>query len=252
MPTIREQIAAAATPQKQLASWWHFAGYLAILAILIRAGFISQRMASSAASAGNPGQLVDHSQAIRSYFISIAANLLITYYVWAGVHWHGGTLSDLTGDRWKTWKSVFTDVAIAIPFFLVWEAAAWAVVSLIALLGPDQASSVAGMLPKSPLEVLLWIAVSVVAGFCEEIQSRGYLQKQFHALSGSIVVAILAQAAVFGLMHSYQGWKKIIVIAVLGLLYGILAAWRRNLRANMIAHAWSDVWEGWLRMFPWP
>jgi hypothetical protein len=252
MPSIREQFAAATAPQKQLASWWHFAGYLAIMAILIRAGFISQRIASSSASAGSSGQLIDHAQAIRSYFISIAANILITYYCWVGVHWRGGTLTDLTGGRWKTWKSVAVDVAIAIPFWLVWEAAAWAVVSLLALLGPDEASSVAGMLPKSPLEVLLWIAVSVVAGLCEEIQSRGYLQKQLHALSGSIVVAVLVQGAIFGLMHSYQGWKKIIVIAVLGVLYGTLAAWRRNLRANMLAHAWSDVWNGWLRMLIWP
>jgi membrane protease YdiL (CAAX protease family) len=255
MPIDHEEIptAANAAParQKQLASWWHFAGYLAIMAILTRAGFISQRMASSASSA-TPGQLMDHSQAIRSYFISIGANLGLTYYIWAGVHWHGGTLHDLTGGRWKTWKSVAIDVAIAIPFWLVWEAAAWAVISLLALLRPDNASSVAGMLPKSPLEVILWIAVSVVAGFCEEIQSRGYLQKQFHALTGSIVVAILAQAAIFGLIHSYQGWQKVIVIAALGLLYGILAAWRRNLRANMLAHAWSDVWNGWLRMLIWP
>jgi hypothetical protein len=49
------------------------------------------------------------------------------------------------------------------------------------------------------------------------------------------------------LAHTYQGWKQTIVIAVLGILYGILAAGRRNLRANMLAHAWSDVFEGWLR-----
>jgi hypothetical protein len=33
----------------------------------------------------------------------------------------------------------------------------------------------------------------------------------------------------------------------LGILYGALVAWRRNLRASMIAHAWSDLFEGWLR-----
>jgi hypothetical protein len=38
------------------------------------------------------------------------------------------------------------------------------------------------------------------------------------------------------------------VISVLGMLFGILAAWRKNLRANIIAHAWSDVWGGWLQM----
>jgi hypothetical protein len=26
-----------------------------------------------------------------------------------------------------------------------------------------------------------------------------------------------------------------------GILYSALAAWRRNLRANIIAHTWSDI-----------
>jgi membrane protease YdiL (CAAX protease family) len=76
---------------------------------------------------------------------------------------------------------------------------------------------------------------------------RGYLQRQFYALSGNIVVAVLAQGLVFGLFHSYQGWTNVVVISVLGALYGALAAWRGNLRANMISHAWTDVWEGWLK-----
>jgi len=58
---------------------------------------------------------------------------------------------------------------------------------------------------------------------------------------------VLAQALVFGIAHSYQGWRTVTVISVLGVLYGALAVWRRNLRANIVAHAWSDIWEGWLK-----
>jgi membrane protease YdiL (CAAX protease family) len=76
---------------------------------------------------------------------------------------------------------------------------------------------------------------------------RGYLQRQLHALSGNIVVAVAAQGLVFGLFHSYQGWKQIIVISVVGVLYGALAAWRGNLRVNIVSHAFTDVWEGWLK-----
>lgn len=140
------------------------------------------------------------------------------------------------------------DVAIALPFCVVWQATAYGVGRL---LGPNEARSVESMLPKSVLEVVLWIAVSVTAGFCEEIQSRGYLQQQLRALSGSVVAAVVGQAAVFGLIHSYQGWKKTVVIAVLGILYGALAAWRRNLRANMISHGALDVWNGWLQQVIW-
>jgi hypothetical protein len=34
-------------------------------------------------------------------------------------------------------------------------------------------------------------------------------------------------------------------------LYGSLAAWRGNVRVNVIAHAASDIWEGWLRWVIW-
>jgi hypothetical protein len=47
--------------------------------------------------------------------------------------------------------------------------------------------------------------------------------------------------------HSYQGWRQAVVISAVAILFGVLAAWRRNLRANMIAHAWTDIWEGWLK-----
>ena len=106
-------------------------------------------------------------------------------------------------------------------------------------------------MPRTFLEILLWIALSVTAGFCEEIAFRGYLQKQFHALSGNVAAAVIAQALVFGLAHAYQGWKATIVISVLGVLYGALAAWRRNLRSSMMAHAGSDIWEGWLKTVVW-
>jgi len=43
----------------------------------------------------------------------------------------------------------------------------------------------------------------------------------------------------------------VIVISVLGVLYGMLAVWRRNLRANTVVHAWADIWSGWLKFVVW-
>jgi membrane protease YdiL (CAAX protease family) len=94
--------------------------------------------------------------------------------------------------------------------------------------------------------VVMWLAVCVTAGFCEEMIFRGYLQRQFLAMSGSVTAAVVGQALFFGVGHVYQGWKQVAIIVVLGVLYGALA-WRRDLRANIIAHTWSDVWEGWLK-----
>ena len=90
------------------------------------------------------------------------------------------------------------------------------------------------------------MGVSVSAGICEEIVYRGYLQRQFLALTRSSIVAVLAQAVIFGLGHAYQGAKQVVVITVLGLLYGLLAWWRKSLRPGILAHAWSDIFGGWI------
>ena len=140
------------------------------------------------------------------------------------------------------------DLTIALPFWLLWEGTAYVVHSL---LGPSSAKTVDTLLPQSVLEILVWIATSIIAGVCEEMAFRGYVQRQFHALTGSIVMAVSGQGVVFGLFHFYQGWKNVIVICVLGVLFGALAAWRRNLRSNIIVHAWADVWSGWFKFVVW-
>jgi membrane protease YdiL (CAAX protease family) len=226
----------------QIASWWHLAGYLLITAAITAWGFHLQKAGLGNAPAG---QLIDHSQVMKNYLMVILADSVLLYYCWVGVHWRGGTLDTLSGGLWKSWRMLANDIAIAVPFWVLWEATAYGVHRL---LGPGHSGrSIAALLPQSLSEVLLWILVSITAGFCEELQTRGYLQRQFHALTGSTVAAVLLQGVLFGLMHSYQGWRQVIVISALGVLYGALAAWRRNLRANIISHAWSDIWEGWLK-----
>ncbi len=172
----------------------------------------------------------------------------LLYYCWVGVHRRGGNLATLSG-RWTSWNSIAADVGIALPFWLLWEGAAYGVHWL---LGPSSAKTVDSLLPHSLLEILVWIATAITAGICEEMAFRGYVQKQLHALTGNVVAAVLLQGVVFGLFHAYQGWKNVVVICVLGVLFGVLAAWRGNLRANIIVHAWADVWGGWLKFLVWP
>ena len=56
----------------------------------------------------------------------------------------------------------------------------------------------------------VWVLLSISAGFCEEFVFRGYLQKQFFALTGSDAAAIAGQALIFGVAHGYQGVKGMI------------------------------------------
>ena len=93
----------------------------------------------------------------------------------------------------------------------------------------------------------LWVGVSLAAGVCEEIVFRGYLQRQLTAMTGHAGIAILLQAIIFGVGHGYQGWKPMITISAVGFILGVLAWWRGNLRAGMIAHTALDLLAGLVR-----
>ena len=84
-------------------------------------------------------------------------------------------LKTLSGGRWTSWKDVLTDLAIALPFWVLWEGAAYGSWRLLAAIGDaGSAKSVASLLPQSLLEILIWIAISITAGICEELAFRGY------------------------------------------------------------------------------
>jgi membrane protease YdiL (CAAX protease family) len=237
-------LAAKGARPAQIASWKHLAGFIAIMAALLVLGLYQQRAGSGTGSNQGSGQLASHTYAIPIYLTALGMDWALLYFCWAGVRGHGGNLWDLAGGRWKSWRDVLTDLAILLPFWAVWEGAAYGV---HLLLGSGSAKSVDSLLPKSMVEVLVWIATCITAGICEEMAFRGYLQRQFHALTGNIAWAVVLQALVFGIAHGYQGWRNVVVISVLGVLYGALAAWRKNLRVNIISHAGSDIWEGWLK-----
>jgi membrane protease YdiL (CAAX protease family) len=166
----------------------------------------------------------------------------LVFYVWrAGLGGSLASLRDLIGGRWRRPLDFAADAAMAL---LTW--AAWTAISLAwsRFAGPDQAASVRSLLPHDPLEIALWIALSLSAGFGEELVFRGYLQRRFQDWTASRPIAILLQAALFGVAHGYQGVRACLKIFVYGLVFGLLAAWRRSLRPGMLAHAWTDIAAG--------
>ncbi|MGA7841348.1 MAG: CPBP family intramembrane glutamic endopeptidase [Candidatus Acidiferrales bacterium] len=239
-PTTPEQTQSQVPPRRLIAAPWHTLSILLIFAYL---GFRTG-MPSNTVTPGSAQPNASHNAVLLKYALLILSEWGMAYWAWVGVHWKGGNLDDLTGGRWTNWRGVATDVAIAIPFWIVWELTAWLVHWALQRIPSAHASY---QPPTGFAEVTLWILLCISAGIGEEIVFRGYMQKQFQGATGSLKAAVILQGAIFGLAHAYQGWKQTFVIAVLGILYGALVAWRRNLRASMIAHAWSDIFEGWLR-----
>lgn len=228
------------TPQP-IASWWHLAFFLAIQVGFLAVGLIDQ----SGSDQETARLLAQYPVAalVALYLAMIPIECALLIYCLTGLRSRGGNLESLSGGRWTSWKGVAADICVAIPFWIGLQGLSW-IASRV--LGPDSVDS-AGLLPHRLPEILAWIAVAITAGVCEELIYRGYLQQQLHALTGNLPAAILGQGIVFGLVHFYQGWKSTLVICVIGILLGALAAVRKNLRANILVHAWVDIWEGWLK-----
>jgi len=219
-----------------LAPRWHTAGLVGILLLTFAAGALLQKRATP-----GPSLAPTHEGAIRVYVTALLLDWALFYYVWAFASKNGTTLRQLVGGRWASFADFARDFAIAVPFWVVWHLTA---VLVHRLFGPNTAKSVDVLLPQSVAEIAVWIAVCFTAGFCEEVVFRGYLQPQLGVLTGSAAVAVVGQAICFGIAHGYQGLQNVVVITVLGLLYGLLALWRRSTRPGMIAHAWSDFYGG--------
>jgi uncharacterized protein len=158
-------------------------------------------------------------------------------FVLLGIWFAGSPFSTVLGERWRSIGDVLRDIGIGVVFSI-------ASTLLLSIIGPHQGGatdrSVQFLLPHGSLEMTVWVALSVSAGICEEVLYRGYLQRQFMALTKSVPAGILLSGAMFGLVHSYQGFRWAVVIGLEGAMLGGMAYWRRSVRPGMIAHAWKD------------
>jgi uncharacterized protein len=102
-----------------------------------------------------------------------------------------------------------------------------------------------GLAPSNATEAACWVALCVIAGLIEETVFRGYLQQQFTALAqGRIAIGVIVSALLFGAAHGYQGVRNMVLLAVFGVLFSVLAIFRRGLRAGIFAHGWHDMIAG--------
>jgi membrane protease YdiL (CAAX protease family) len=239
---VTEPIAAPPMPVKSalIAPVWHT---LLIVALILGNSFLGSSKVGAVHGSGSR---------ILLYGGTFITQLVLILLVWFGIRARGVRMRDLIGGRWKTVESFLLDVGIAFGFWIV---------ALLLLFGvrvalgtidlhnmqksvDDTVRLLGPIAPHTYLEAGLFVLLSVFAGLFEEIIFRGYLQRQFGALAQNAVVGIIASAAIFGLGHGYQGTRMMIVIAVFGAFFGILAHLRKSLRPGMMAHAFQDSIAG--------
>lgn len=225
---------AAIRRNKRLAPWWHTA---ILIAILLLASVNGTRGKHPLEAGGKLPQ----------YLWTMGWEWILVGFIWLGIR-KRMSLRELIGGRWATLEDFLLDVVYAGAF---WACAVFVLGVGAKLMHFDQAGKIEGMrkqlgflIPVTKLELAAWFCVSTTAGICEEIIFRGYLQRQFAAIGDSMLVGVLLSAVVFGGSHGYEGASRMLLIGIYGLMFGLLAWWRKSLRAGMIAHAWHDALSG--------
>jgi uncharacterized protein len=212
---------------RAVAPGWHTAIVLLALLALSLAGALS----------GNLPFVGTHGRAT-GYVLVTAFEWVVVAFIWYGVSRQGLSLRDLIGGSWARRVAVLRDLAIAVGFLIVCGVGVLNGLGYLLKAEPNQA--IRSMFPQGPTEIILYLMMALTAGFCEEVIFRGYLQRQFAALTQAAAGGIVLQGIAFGISHGYQGWKFILLIVVYGTLFGLLAQWRRSLRPGMITHFLQD------------
>lgn len=221
---------------KSIAPWLHTVALFVLLALTTVIG-----RSRAAASHIQPSSPSPH------YLTTILLEWLLLALVIAGIHQRRAFLATALRGRAHTLaQSLGQGVAVYFCGFV-----AMALVSLSLLKTPlahqHNEAFILALLPRTPMQFLLWFGVSLTAGICEELIFRGYLLQQLVAWTGRPVISTLLAAALFGSVHLYEGLGAILPLAALAVVYGFVAyRLRGDLRAVIVAHTLQDFLVGFL------
>ncbi len=171
--------------------------------------------------------------------------LLVFEWAWFLIAWVGirrfgkVTFAELVGRGWNRASSVFLDVGIALGVLVVLLFLGTLLQQFLSRFESSSAP-LRSMVPKNALEASAFLAAALTAGFVEEFVFRGYLQRQLTAWTGSVVLGSSLQILLFIQGHYFQGLIRLIPVAVFGLLFTLLALWRKSLKPGIIAHGLGD------------
>lgn len=229
---------AAESRPKEIAPWWHTVFVMTWLAAMSTASHYQHGFPN----AHLPGMGAH----LSSYVTVIALEWFLVLVIWLALRRRALGLGSLVGGRWDSARSVLRDIGLAIGYLvLVAVPISW----LGDRFGPSTKQVDVNLIPRTALELVGWVTMSITAGFCEEYFFRGYLMEQYAAWSRSRWFAIVAQSIFFGLCHAYYGAVQMLAVVLLGLALGLLAHWRKSLRPGMIAHGLVDSVGGIVAFF---
>lgn len=216
----------------QVAPWWHT---LLLIVLLVAVSVLSARQVQGRGIA---------SHHISRYSFGLIFEWILLLLTWWGVRLRHISLAEILGFRrgLRAWAEDFGAAAIFWVMAMIILAAIGIILRLAHLATVEK--QLGALAPNTPLQMLLWIALSLSAGFCEETLFRGYFFRQFSSAAHRVWIGVVASSLLFGIGHGYEGAAGMIAITAFGALFCALVLARHSLRPGMIAHAWHDIFTG--------
>jgi len=195
---------------------------------------------------------LDEDEKIRLYHSN--ALLLFVFALVVITIWRlpGRTLSAI-GFDWPVWSpylllllvSVF--LFYALDIFFQYGLRRWREKTL------REKHSTLTFVPANKQELLHFVFLALAAGIGEEIIFRGYLIHYLiywtgNTLSGTVTACFFA-SFLFAFLHGYQGYKSMVKIFVLALLFAAIFVLSQSLILVMIIHTLIDLASGWLGIY---
>ncbi len=107
--------------------------------------------------------------------------------------------------------------------------------------------------PADGRELSHFLFLAIAAGIGEEIIFRGYLIHYLLYWTGNtpygIAVACIFSSSLFAFLHGYQGYRSMIKIFFLALIFSAIFVLSQSLVIVIVIHAVIDMLSGWLGIF---
>jgi len=179
--------------------------------------------------------------------VPVMSGILWLYWKYFSGNWWPRSTADtrsknfravkLSADVWK-WG-----LAGTLLFVIVFQSAAVLTFRLVEFPAEAAADYGLGSLPAWQAWMII-IMASLVAGVCEEIGFRGYMQrpleKRYGPVAGITIVSIL-----FTVFHLNQAWAGPVLFQIFAIsaLFGVLAYASGSLIPSIIAHTIMDIFN---------
>lgn len=147
----------------------------------------------------------------------------------------------LSGIGFTKFKPVY--FAWTIAFLLVSNLILAGIAWVLGQVGLPMPGEIGLLIPQDPVGRVVWVAVSITAGVCEESMFRGYLMTRLRLVCklGGWTIPIIVSAIAFGICHAYQGIPGFILISCYGVLFSLLYIRTGSIWPAILAHFLQDT-----------